>query len=98
MLPNNGSIVIIDDQIAEARPLFSFLSKENKSFRYFDGRGSSLPIDDEGDKEAVRLIFLDYNLTAGSTGSNNISTIMTNLKHLISNNNGPYYILLWSKE
>ena len=98
MLPNNGSIVIIDDQIAEARPLFSFLSKENKSFRYFDGRGSSLPIDDEGDKEAVRLIFLDYNLTAGSTGSNNISTIMANLKHLISNNNGPYYILLWSKE
>lgn len=98
MLPNNGSIVIIDDQIVEAYPLFSFLSKENKSFRYFDGRGSSLPIDDEGDKEAVRLIFLDYNLTAGSTGSNNISTIMANLKHLISNNNGPYYILLWSKE
>ncbi|WP_155964119.1 hypothetical protein [Streptococcus ruminantium] len=98
MLPNNGSIVIIDDQIAEARPLFSFLSKENKSFRYFDGRGSSLPIDDEGDKEAVRLIFLDYNLTAGSTGSTNISAIMANLSRLISNKNGPYYILLWSKE
>lgn len=98
MLPNNGSIVIIDDQIVEAYPLFSFLSKENKSFRYFDGRGTSLPSDNGEDQEAVRLVFLDYNLTAGSTGNSNISTILANLKRLISNKNGPYYILLWSKE
>ncbi|HEM3702533.1 TPA: hypothetical protein U1D11_001036 [Streptococcus suis] len=99
MLPNNGSIVIVDDKIEEARPLFSFLGKKNKSFKYFDGQRSSLPDDCEGDKEAVRLIFLDYNLLEGTTSSNtNSSIIVSNLRRLISENNGPYYILLWSKE
>ncbi|WP_105124367.1 hypothetical protein [Streptococcus suis] len=97
MLPNNGSIVIVDDKIEEARPLFSFLAQENKAFKYYDGSPSSLPSSEEV-KEAVRLIFLDYNLNAGTNPANNNAAIMAQLNRLISKNNGPYYILLWSKE
>ncbi|WP_165213154.1 hypothetical protein [Streptococcus tangpeifui] len=96
VLPNNGSIVILDDQINEAEPLIRFLSKENKSFRYFDGHKSSLP-SDEGLKEAVRVLFLDYNLTSGTSGTNHIATITSNLSKIIPKNNGPYFTLLWSK-
>lgn len=95
VLPSGGSIVVIDDSFAEASPLIQLLSKENKAYRYFDGEGSSLPSD--GKFETTRLIFLDYNLTSGTTGSNNISTIVSNLNRLIDKNNGPYFIFLWSK-
>lgn len=95
VLPSGGSIVVIDDSFAEANPLIQLLSKENKACRYFDGKGSSLPSDDKF--ETTRLIFLDYNLTSGTTGSNNISTIVSNLNRLIDKNNGPYFIFLWSK-
>ncbi|WP_162012858.1 hypothetical protein [Streptococcus sp. S784/96/1] len=97
MLPNNGSIVIIDDQVNEACPLFTFLSRENKSFRYFNGQGSTLP-DAGGVNEAIRLVFLDYNLTVATNPKLNNSTIASNLKRIIPQNNGPYYILLWTKE
>lgn len=96
-LPNNGSIVILDDKYMEAEPLIKFLSKNNKSFRYYDGKPENLP-SDTIEKEATRLVFLDYNLTEGTTGSaSQASTITANLNRIISEENGPYFILLWSK-
>lgn len=97
-LPNNGSIVILDDQYTEAEPLIKLLSKNNKSFRYYDGKPENLP-SDTIEKEATRLVFLDYNLTEGTTGSaSQASTITANLNRIISEENGPYFILLWSKD
>lgn len=96
-LPNNGSIVILDDKYREAEPLIKLLSKNNKSFRYYDGKPENLP-SDTIEKEATRLVFLDYNLTEGTTGSaSQASTITANLNRIISEENGPYFILLWSK-
>lgn len=96
-LPNNGSIVILDDKYMEAEPLIKLLSKNNKSFRYYDGKLENLPLDGI-EKEATRLVFLDYNLTEGTTGSaSQASTITANLNRIISEENGPYFILLWSK-
>lgn len=96
-LPNNGSIVILDDQYTEAEPLIKLLSKNNKSFRYYDGKSENLPLENN-EKEATRLVFLDYNLTVGTTGSaSQVSTIAANLKRIINKENGPYFILLWSK-
>lgn len=97
-LPNNGSIVILDDKYMEAEPLIKLLSKNNKSFRYYDGKPENLP-SDTIEKEATRLVFLDYNLTEGTTGSaSQASTITANLNRIISEENGPYFILLWSKK
>lgn len=94
-LPNNGSIVILDDEYMEVEPLIKILSKNNKSFRYYDARPDNLP--SEGtEKEATRLVFLDYNLIPGATGSQ-IDTIIRYLSRIIPKNNGPYFILLWSQ-
>lgn len=96
-LPNNGSIVILDDKFMEAEPLIKLLSKNNKSFRYYDGRFKNLPLE-RVEKEATRLVFLDYNLTEGTTGNaSQVSTITANLRRIIDKDNGPYFILLWSK-
>lgn len=96
-LPNNGSIVILDDKFMEAEPLIKLLSKNNKSFRYYDGRFENLPLE-RVEKEATRLVFLDYNLTEGTTGNaSQVSTITANLRRIIDKENGPYFILLWSK-
>ena len=96
-LPNNGSIVILDDKYTEAEPLIKFLSKNNKSFRYYDGNPENLP-SNTNEKEATRLVFLDYNLTEGTpSSSSQVSTIFGNLNKIIDKDNGPYFILLWSK-
>ena len=96
-LPNNGSIVILDDKYMEAEPLIKRLSKNNKSFRYYDGKSENYPLPSI-EKEAIRLVFLDYNLTEGTTGSaSQVSTITANLRRIIDKDNGPYFILLWSK-
>ncbi len=96
-LPNNGSIVILDDKYMEAEPLIKLLSKNNKSFRYYDGKSENYPLPSI-EKEAIRLVFLDYNLTEGITGSaSQVSTITANLRRIIDKDNGPYFILLWSK-
>ena len=91
-LPNNGSIVILDDKYMEAKPLIKLLSKNNKSFRYYDADPENLPL--EGiEKEATRLVFLDYNLIPGATGRP-IDTIIRylsskeDLKERLSDSNG----------
>ena len=97
-LPNNGSIVILDDKYMEAEPLIKLLSKNNKSFRYYDGKPENYPLPSI-EKEAIRLVFLDYNLSEGTTDSVNlVSTITSNLNRIIDKENGPYFILLWSKD
>ena len=97
-LPNNGSIVILDDKYREAEPLIKLLSKNNKSFRYYDGKPENYPLPSI-EKEAIRLVFLDYNLSEGTTDSVNlVSTITSNLNRIIDKENGPYFILLWSKD
>jgi hypothetical protein len=94
-LPNNGSIVILDDKYMEAKPLIKLLSKNNKSFSYYDADPENLPL--EGiEKEATRLVFLDYNLIPGATGRP-IDTIIRYLSSIIPKNNGPYFIFLWSQ-
>lgn len=97
-LPSNGSIVILDDKYMEAEPLIKLLSKNNKSFRYYDGKPENYPLPSI-EKEAIRLVFLDYNLSEGTTDSVNlVSTITANLNRIIDKENGPYFILLWSKD
>lgn len=100
IIPNNGSIVIIDDKFEEAYPLMQFLSKENKSYRYFSGDRQNLPdVEQNQDSEAVRLVFLDYILNEGvNDEKQHINTLNSVLNRIIKSDNGPYFILLWSKE
>lgn len=55
LLPINGRIVIVDDKIAQARPLMEELGKRRLSYTYYDGKPENLP--EEGVGIDVRLIF-----------------------------------------
>lgn len=97
VIPNNGSIVIIDDKINEALPLINFLSKKNKAYKYFNGEPQSLP--SSTIEEAVRIVFLDYNLipAAATNDITNLDRIIQNFRKIISHSNGPFFIFLWSQ-
>lgn len=95
MLPNNGSIVIIDDKIEEAMPILKMLSKNNTAYRYYDGP-SSLPTTGH-EKKAIRVLFLDYNLNVGVVSEDSqVSTIKGIISRIIKPENGPYVIFAWS--
>lgn len=59
-LPQNGRIVIVDDQIVQALPLMNYFSKNKVPFTYFDGSAENLPKQGFDD---IRILFLDVNLS-----------------------------------
>ena len=97
-LPKNGSVVIIDDQIVEALPLMNALAKRGVSYSYYDGKSKNypaVPLDN------VRLIFLDMHLDETAVGTTNtkniISLLVAGISAIVSENNGPYAVMVWSK-
>lgn len=60
LLPINGRIVIVDNNINQALPLMREFGKLRLSYSYYDGSSEDLP--EEGIEEDVRLVFLDINL------------------------------------
>ncbi|MGJ1518373.1 MULTISPECIES: hypothetical protein [Sphingobacterium] len=99
-LPINGRIAIIDNEIKEVRPLFKIFSKNRIPFTYIDGSDKDWLPDEDNELNDLRLIFLDLNLTGGRTPSDKEirSTLYPILKRVISPNNFPYSIILWSKQ
>ncbi|MEO0288971.1 MAG: hypothetical protein ABIN00_04995 [candidate division WOR-3 bacterium] len=95
--PENGSVIIIDDQIEEALPLMRALSKHNISYKYFTGKNEDLP---EKPLSNVKIIFLDIQLE-GMEGVQNDRTKLTVLANIISkivdNSCFPYMIIAWTK-
>lgn len=93
-IPENGRIVIIDDEIEEALPLIKVLSNNGVSARLFTGHLDSLPKEQLSD---IRVVFLDLKLTPSTNEAIVISKLSGILKKTISESNGPYILILWSK-
>jgi hypothetical protein len=83
ILPENGSVVIIDDQTSEAMPIIAALSKNGIASTYYRGfKEDELPI---VPLKAVRLAILDLQLFEGVTDSHTISAnLLGVLKKIIS--------------
>ena len=95
--PQYGKVVIIEDKISEALPLMNILSNENIPFMYFDGTESNFPSEL---LVGIRMIFLDLRfdaITPSDEGKNVYSRISNIFGNLLSNENGPYILLVWSK-
>lgn len=97
ILPEQGSIVIIDDRPDEALPIIQALSKRGVAATYYQGFDKSkLP---DTPLKGIRMVILDLQLFEGINDphilSNNLIQV---LKQIISENNGPYILLLWSKK
>ena len=93
LFPTCGKVVIVDDQVEEAKPLIKLLSKRGVPTLYFSGDCSDLP---ESPLRGVRLVFCDLKFSAASDERTILSNLIGILRKLISNNNGPYILLLWS--
>lgn len=98
IIPDNGKVVIIDDKIEQVKELMMALSKNRIPFSYFqDESGEDLP--EEGNHlKSVRLIFLDIVLDTGIDQSEKsvVSNALSRLDRIVGENNGPYFIFLWS--
>ncbi|TLX73000.1 hypothetical protein E9993_16170 [Labilibacter sediminis] len=101
ILPNNGKVVIIDDKPEQVKNLMSALSKDQVSFCYYqDEAGRDLP---KSQLKNIRLVFLDlmleHDITPETVNPRNIvSSVFSRLMKLISKNNGPYFLIIWSTE
>lgn len=94
-IPQNGRIVIVDDRIDEALPLISLFSKNGAPVTYFNGQMDELP---ETPLKDVRIVFMDLRLSQGKLETKTIvSSFVSIIKRLISPNNGPFVLFLWSK-
>lgn len=96
ILPNNGKVVIIDDQPDDVVDLISALSKEKVPFVHYKEEDlSDLP---DTPIENVRLIFLDLELITDtySSAKNITSPIKTRLIRIIKPNTA-YALVIWSK-
>lgn len=92
-LPKSGSVVLIDDKFEEINPLAEYFSKEGVATYYYDGIDlmPSEPLSN------VRLVFSDIKLYMAASDEKTIcSTLIALIKKIISENNGPYLLILWS--
>lgn len=95
IIPENGSIVIIDDEPEEAFPIIRALSKRGISSTYYKGNVK----DDLPDKptQYIRIAFLDLQLIETSDEHQISKSVVNILKHIIPEENGPYILIVWSK-
>lgn len=93
LLPKGGSIVVIDDQYQEAKPLIDLLAQNGYSSIYFNGDISSLPANPI---DRVRILFADIQLIPALSPDQYASMITDQMDKLISDDNGPFVMIVWS--
>ena len=93
-IPQNGRVVIIDDNWEEAKPIVKVLGRKAIPVLYYSGIEDcpSNPLDD------VRIVFLDLRLLPGTSEAlESIRAAYSVFERLISEKNGPCFLILWSK-
>lgn len=93
LFPRCGKVLVIDDQITEAMPLLNLLGKKGVPAMYYSGNLSELP---ETPFSEIRLVFCDLKYNVAADAKSVASTVISILKALISEKNGPYILLAWS--
>ncbi|MFW9872475.1 MAG: hypothetical protein ACFFG0_05175 [Candidatus Thorarchaeota archaeon] len=95
ILPENGSVVIIDDRPEEALPIIKSLSKKGISTTYYPGNDKNLL--PSAPTQTIRLVFLDLQLIETADEHQIAKNVVNILEQLISKENGPYILVVWSK-
>jgi hypothetical protein len=95
ILPKNGGVVVIDDQPKEALPIIRALSKKGIPTTYYQGNQESDMPDEP--MQIVRLIFLDLQLIESNDEHQIAKSIVNILQKIISKENGPFILVIWSK-
>lgn len=94
-VPEDGRIVVIDDQEKEAIPLLKALSQNGYATKYFTEKYEDLP---KNPLNGINLVFLDIVLgTDGQESRTKITTAMGIFSKIVSVKNGPLIIVAWTK-
>jgi hypothetical protein len=90
-------VVLLDDEPKEALPVIKAFSKVGVAAVFFDGSVSDLPKPKKR-LRGVRLAILDVNLGVAGGASNKTiaSTLVQTFSNIISPDNGPYGVLIWT--
>lgn len=88
-----SKVVVIDDQINEALPLIKLLSEKGATTLYYSGVPEEMP---ESPLVGVRLVFCDLRFSTTTDSKSIISNVLAMLRKIISENNGPYILMVWS--
>ena len=100
-IPLNGRVAIIDDKEDEALPLIKLLAKNRIPYVFYKGTDPEfLPEENDKAQNDIRLLFLDLNLLGGGSPSDKDiqEALYAVLNKVISKNNFPYLIILWSRQ
>ena len=98
LIPLNGRIAIVDDQIEQALPLMRVFAKNNIPYVYYKGDDADyFPEQPEND---IRILLLDLNLLGGRDNQpKDISaSLFSVINRIISPDNYPYVLVLWSRQ
>lgn len=98
LIPWNGRIAIVDDNVNQALPLMRVFAKNNIPYVFY--KGNDITYLPEAPENDIRILFLDLNLLGGlEVPSKNIrATLISLIKHIISPTNYPYILILWSRQ
>ncbi len=99
-VPLNGRIAIVENDLKEAMPLFQMLSQNEMPYVFYQGNERKFLPEKNSSFNDIRLLFLDLNLI--DKGKPNVrdikSTLYGVLSRIISKDNYPYSVILWSKQ
>lgn len=97
ILPENGSVVVIDDRFEEALPIIRAFARESIPVTFYYGyKADDLP---KSPKQIVRVVIADLQLYEGQTDGSVIAKgLISILQQIIGPANGPYILLVWSKK
>jgi hypothetical protein len=98
ILPINGRVAIIDNDIKQAQSLIELLSKKRLPVVYYSGALKYLPDEDSIDND-IRLLFLDINLMNDGEPTNKElkAMLIPILKRIIPEKSYPYIIIYWTR-
>lgn len=97
-IQNNAQILVIDDHYEEVKNVLSCLTKNGLSYIHNDGSEDQCPVDKYW---GVRFVILDIDLEGRTSGitsdATKASTLVAYLEDIISDNNGPLFVLFCTK-
>lgn len=92
-----AQVIVVDDDPREALPIIKAFARKGVASAYFDGSTGMLPSTNSR-LRGVRLAILDLVLAEGAQGDvGKVSPTIAALSAILSPENGPYSVILWTK-
>ena len=88
-------VLVLDNEIDEAKPFMEALAKRGVGATYFSGDVEKLPCPNQK-LTGIRLAVLDLDLTGEREAKAAIGTLLQSVNAIIGRDNGPYLAIAWT--